>query len=167
MGVNSVSESIEMAKKSDDSSMKSSPRRQTYAVLANDDLLDDIAVSETDELGVVKGRGDLSSSDKGQTLNTIEISVLNRHDTGISEELLGPVVDQLSVDEASNTVLLDLLNFGFHLFALSALQLLQLASALDTNTSSKDLDLVSIHSYIVSKTNKLDVSKTSSYLISW
>lgn len=118
---------------------------KTYSVLANDNLLNNIAVAKADQLGMVKGRSDLASSDKSQTLNTIEISVLNRHDASISKQLLGPVVDKLSVDKAGNAVFLDLLNLGTHLLTLSTLQLFQLASALDADAGTKDLDLVSVH----------------------
>jgi hypothetical protein len=86
------------------------------------------------------------TSDKGQSLNTIEISVLNAGNTRISKQLFGPVIDQLSVDKAVNAVSLDLFDLGLHLLAFSALKLGQLSSRIDTDTGSENLDLISVHS---------------------
>ena len=59
--------------------------------------------------------------------------------------LLGPVVDELAVDEAVNAMGLDLLNLGLHLVLFGPLNLGQSCCGLDGDTGSKNLDLVSVH----------------------
>ncbi|KAI6750784.1 hypothetical protein HG530_014234 [Fusarium avenaceum] len=98
-------------------------------------------MTELDLFGMVKCGSDLTASDKGQTLNAIEIGVLNRHDTSISEQLLGPVINELSVDKAVDAVRLDLLHLGLHLLLLGLLELGQLACRANLDTCTKDLDL--------------------------
>ncbi|KAF3859717.1 hypothetical protein F7725_022116 [Dissostichus mawsoni] len=46
-------------------------------------------VSQLHELGVVEGGGDLSSGDQGEALHAREVSVFDRHDACLSEQLLG------------------------------------------------------------------------------
>jgi hypothetical protein len=118
------------------------------AVLANYHLLDDIAVAELDVFGVVESAGDLGASDKCETLHTVEVGVLDRCNTSVREELLGPVVDELSVDEAVDTVALDALNLGLHLLALRLLQLGQLASSLNLYSRTEDLHLICVHASV-------------------
>ena len=52
------------------------------------------------------------TSDESQPLDTVEVSVFNGHDSLVGEQLLGVIVDQLTVDENVNVVLADFLNLG-------------------------------------------------------
>lgn len=69
----------------------------------------------------------------------------------VSEQLLGPVVDELAVDKAVDAVGLDLVHLGLHLVALGALELGELTGGIDTDASTKNLDLVGIHGYTIAK----------------
>ena len=71
--------------------------------------------------------------------------MLDGADASIREELLWPVVDELSVDETVDAVCLDALNLGLHLLALSLLQLSELACRVDLDPCTEDLDLVRVH----------------------
>jgi hypothetical protein len=118
------------------------------AVLANDNLLDDIAVAELDVFGVVESAGDLGASDKCEALHTVEVGVLDRCNASVREKLLGPVVDELSVDETIDAVALDALDLGLHLLALRLLQLGQLAGSLNLYSRAEDLHLVCVHASV-------------------
>lgn len=59
-------------------------------------LLNNIALSKLDLSGGVEGGHNISSSDEGQPLDALEVGVLNGHDSSISKQLLGVIVDQLS-----------------------------------------------------------------------
>ena len=50
------------------------------------------------------------TSDESQPLDSVEVSVFDGHDALVGEQLLGVIVDQLTVDENVNVVLADLLN---------------------------------------------------------
>ncbi len=116
-----------------------------HLVLPDHDLLDQVALPELDEVRPVEGARDLSAGDKCEALDALKVGVLDAHDAGLGEQGLGPVVDELAVDEAVDAVLLDLLHLGLHLLALGALELGELARALDAEARAKDLDLVRVH----------------------
>lgn len=116
-------------------------------VLSNKDFLNNIAVTKLDELRMVKGGGDFTTSNKGQSLDTIEISMFNGHDSGIWKQLFRPVVDQLSVDKAGNVVSLDLIYFLLHLVLFSTLKFGELTGRVYTDTGTKNLDLVCVHGW--------------------
>lgn len=71
--------------------------------------------------------------------------MLDAHDAGVGQQALWVVVDELTVDEAVDAVRLDALHLCLHLFALGALQLGQLARALDAHARTEHLDLVRVH----------------------
>mmetsp|Transcript_1245 Transcript_1245/g.1980 ORF Transcript_1245/g.1980 Transcript_1245/m.1980 type:complete len:217 (-) Transcript_1245:885-1535(-) len=85
--------------------------------LANHNLLNTFGLSESDELGVVKGGYKLPTCYCGKALYTVEIGVLNSHNASISKKLLRVVVDQLTVNEHVNTMGFDLVDLCLH-FAL-------------------------------------------------
>mmetsp|Transcript_56005 Transcript_56005/g.93095 ORF Transcript_56005/g.93095 Transcript_56005/m.93095 type:complete len:336 (-) Transcript_56005:260-1267(-) len=114
-------------------------------VLSDDDLLDQLARSDLDKLGVVERRHDLCSCHQRQSLNAFKIGVLNGHDTVGGKVLLGEVVDELTVDEAVDTVADDLLALGTHTGALSVLDFSDLGDRVDLDLGAIDLDLVGVH----------------------
>ena len=61
-------------------------------------------MSQLDEVGPVEGGADFSSEDQGQPLDSLEVGVLDRHDSGVGEQLLRVVVDQLPVKRISNII---------------------------------------------------------------
>jgi hypothetical protein len=61
------------------------------------------------------------TSDQRQPFNAVEISVLDGHNSLVSKELLGVVVDELSVDEDVDVVLADQLHLVLHLLLLGQL----------------------------------------------
>ena len=85
-------------------------REPDQLVLADDDLLDEVCVSQLGELRVVEGGGDLGAEDEGQALDALEVGVLDGHHARRSEHLLGEVVDQLTRDEHVAVVLQNLVN---------------------------------------------------------
>jgi len=82
-------------------------------VLANHDLLNQVAGAEDVSLGVVKGGADLTAGDQREALDAVEIGVLDRRDALVAEHLLGVVVDELAVDEEVAAVRGDLLALAF------------------------------------------------------
>ena len=50
------------------------------------------------------------TSDESQPLDPVEVSVFDGHDALVGEQLLGVIVDQLTVDENVDVVFADLLN---------------------------------------------------------
>ena len=68
-----------------------------HLVLADHDLLDEVAVAQLDEVGPVECRTNLPTEDQGQPFDALEVGVFDRHDTGVGEQLLRVIVDQLPV----------------------------------------------------------------------
>ncbi len=59
--------------------------------------------------------------DEAQSLNAIEVCMLDGHDVGIRKQLLRVVVDELAVNEAVDAMPDDLLNLALHLVLLRLL----------------------------------------------
>jgi len=104
-------------------------------VFADHDLFDEITCSDSDLFIAVEGGDDFTAKNESKSLNTFEISVFNRHDFVVGEELLGVIVDKLSekeiknmkigkiflpVDEHVHVVFADILDLFLHLFFLSS-----------------------------------------------
>ena len=114
-------------------------------VLANHDLLDQVAGAEDVALGVVKGGADLTAGDQREALDAVEIGVLDGRDALVAEHLLGVVVDELAVDEEVAAVRGDLLALGSHLRLLRSLDLANLRHGVHPHARAVDLDLVGVH----------------------
>jgi hypothetical protein len=114
-------------------------------VFTDDDLFNQVTVTQLDQLGVIKSGHNLTASDQRQSLHTIEISVLDGSDARVSEKLFGPVVDQLTVDKAVDAVGFDFFDFGFHLVLFGTFEFGEFSGGVDTETGTKDLDFVSVH----------------------
>jgi hypothetical protein len=128
---------------------------RNYFIFSDDDFLDEIASTEFDEFRVIKGTCNFTTRDKRKSLDPIEISVFNRHDSGISKKLFRPVVNQLTIDKAVDAVSLDLFHFGFH-FVLNVSK----ASSVETfsaRSSSASLPVASTRT-LAPKTLTLSVS---------
>jgi len=80
-------------------------------LLTNHDLLDERALAQLDRVRRVEVGADLAAQHERQPLHALEVGVLNRHDAGVGEQLLGVVVDQLSVDEDIGAVFDDPVDF--------------------------------------------------------
>ena len=74
-------------------------RRSSSSLLTNHDLLNEVAASEFDQVGPVKGRDDLTPSNQSQAFHSLKVSVFDGHHSGISKQLLWVVVDQLPREE--------------------------------------------------------------------
>src|SRR5271168_1615036 len=105
-------------------------------------------MTQLDLIWMVKCGCDLPSGYQSQSFYAVEVGMLDGHDTSICEELLGPIIDQLSVDEAVYPMCLDLIHLRLHLLLFCLLQLRKLPSRPDFNTSTKYLDLVCVHGSI-------------------
>mmetsp|Transcript_10172 Transcript_10172/g.28758 ORF Transcript_10172/g.28758 Transcript_10172/m.28758 type:complete len:504 (-) Transcript_10172:27-1538(-) len=120
--------------------------REAYElVLPNHDFLDELALSNLRVLGVVEGRHDLTAGDKSEPLDSVEVGVLDGHHSGVREELLREVVDQLPVDEAVDSVVNNLLDLLPHLVLLGLLYRPNLCHSLGLHASPVDFDLVRVH----------------------
>ena len=128
-------------------------------------LLDDVTLSELDELGVSEGGDDLAAGDEGEALDAVEVGVLDGHDALVGEKLLGVVVDELAVDEHVDVVLADQVHLVLHLLLLGDLwrfsllekcskktyrqlfylNLRDLCDVLHAHARPEDLDLVCVH----------------------
>mmetsp|Transcript_9730 Transcript_9730/g.13306 ORF Transcript_9730/g.13306 Transcript_9730/m.13306 type:complete len:334 (+) Transcript_9730:749-1750(+) len=71
--------------------------------------------------------------------------MLDHHDAGVSHELLGVVVDKLSVDEHVGSVGKDLVHLRLHLLLLGLLDLGNGGHRVNLDFGAHDLDLVVIH----------------------
>ena len=76
---------------------------------------------ESDEVGAVKGASNVATSDERESLHSLKVGMLDAHNASFRKQTLWPVVDELSVDEAVDSVLLDLLHLGLHLLPLRPL----------------------------------------------
>lgn len=90
--------------------------RDSYLVLADHDLLDQVTSTDLDLVGLVKCRGDFTTRNKCQSFDTLKVGMLDGHDTLFRKDGFRVVVDQLSVDETCDTVGGDLFNLGLHFF---------------------------------------------------
>mmetsp|Transcript_5591 Transcript_5591/g.9776 ORF Transcript_5591/g.9776 Transcript_5591/m.9776 type:complete len:440 (-) Transcript_5591:876-2195(-) len=120
-------------------------RKLEEALLSNHGLLNQFSRSKHDVLRLVKGRGQLSASYSGQTLNTIEVSVLNAHHTGLGKQRRRPVVHKLTVNEYITSRLEDLLHLSLHFLLFRLLNLSHGIHRVNLDARAVDLDLVSIH----------------------
>ena len=68
-------------------------------VLTQHLLLDELALSEHMQIGLVEGAQDLRAQHGRESLGAIEVGVLDDHHSFLGHELLRVVVDELSVDE--------------------------------------------------------------------
>ena len=59
---------------------------------------------QLNKLWVVEGRCDFPSRDGGQVLDAVKVGVLDGHDAGLGKDLLGEVVDELTVDKNVDAV---------------------------------------------------------------
>ena len=114
-------------------------------VLADHDLLDEVAVAELDTLRVVECGDDLAAEHERQALDALEVGVLDGHDARVGEQLLGVVVDELTVDEDVGAVLADALHLLLHLLLLGELELGHLGHRVDLDARAEHLDLVGVH----------------------
>ena len=114
-------------------------------VLTDHELVNLGAATENIGLGVVEGGEDLGTEDGRESFHTVEIGVLNNHDTGVSKKLLGIVINELSVNEDVGLVGKDLVNLPLHLELLSLLDLSDLHDGVDLDLRAEDLNLVVVH----------------------
>jgi hypothetical protein len=91
-------------------------RYAAYLVLANHNLLNHLAPSELHKIRSLESASNLTSGNKRQSFDTLEIGVLDHHDAFLCQERFGVVVDELAIDEAVNTVCGDGVDFGFIFF---------------------------------------------------
>lgn len=59
-------------------------------------LFDNITLSKFHFVGLVERADDFSTSDECKSLDAVKVCVFDSHDSGVSEQLLGVVVDKLS-----------------------------------------------------------------------
>lgn len=114
-------------------------------VLSDHDLFDERAASEEGGVGGVEGGEDVGAEDGGESFSAIEVGVLDDHDAFLSEELLGVVVDELSVDEDVGLVGNDLVDLPLHLQLLGLFDLGDLHHGVDLHLGSENLDFVVVH----------------------
>jgi len=115
-----------------------------HLVFTDHDLLDLVAGAKNIGIGAVKSGQNLGAEDGGESLNTIKVSVLNNHNAGTSEELLGVVVNKLSINEDIGLVGKNFVDFSLHLSLLSFLNFTDLLHRVDLDLGAHNLDLVVI-----------------------
>eukprot|EP00963_Diacronema_lutheri_P005338 scaffold416_cov329-Pavlova_lutheri.AAC.6 len=118
-----------------------------HGLLSHGDLFHQVAGSQShlNLLVCAKVGGDLSTSDQRQALDAIKVGVLDGHDPGVREELLGVVVDELSIDEAGGTGVQYGLALVFHLGLLRCFEVSHLLQALGPDSCAIELELVGVH----------------------
>ena len=113
-----------------------------HLVFTDKHLLNLVAGAKNLSLRLVEGGEDFGTEHGRESLNAIEVSMLNHGDTSLLKELLGVVVDELTVDEDIGLVGKDFVNLGLHLALLSVLNLTNLVHRVDLDLGAHDLDLV-------------------------
>ena len=108
-------------------------------------FFNDVAFSEGDEFGVVKGAGDLSARDGGEPFDPVKVGVFDGHDAAFGKDGFGVVVDELSVDENVASVCENLVAFGFHFFLFGLFDFRHLGHAVDLDAAAVDFDFVRVH----------------------
>jgi len=70
-------------------------RKPDELVFTDHYLLDEVTVAQLDKVRAIERRTNFTPKDKGQPFHALEVSMLYRHHSGVGEQLLGVVVDQL------------------------------------------------------------------------
>ncbi|GIX62056.1 DUF748 domain-containing protein [Babesia caballi] len=120
-------------------------------VLADEDLLDLVAVAKGHALGGVERADNLAAQALGKALHAVKVRVLDGHDAGLLEELVGVVVDQLPVDEDVAAVAQNAVDLVLHLLLLALLQRAHGLEAVDVHLHAVDLHLVGVHGGVSDK----------------
>mmetsp|Transcript_23269 Transcript_23269/g.53775 ORF Transcript_23269/g.53775 Transcript_23269/m.53775 type:complete len:250 (-) Transcript_23269:126-875(-) len=121
------------------------PRELDDLVLADHHLGDLLAGSQLRLLWVVEGRHDVRPQDCGQALGAVEVGVLDGHDASLLEQLLGVIVDQLTVDEHVAAVLDNAVHLRLHLLPLRLLDLGDGLQGVHLHAGAVDFYLVRVH----------------------
>mmetsp|Transcript_160935 Transcript_160935/g.516535 ORF Transcript_160935/g.516535 Transcript_160935/m.516535 type:complete len:405 (-) Transcript_160935:533-1747(-) len=121
------------------------PRELDDLVLADHHLGNPFAMTELRVPGVLEGRHDVRAQDRREALGAIEVRVLNRHDTSVLKQLLGIVVDELTVDEHVAAVRHNPVDFLLHLLLLGRLNLSHGLERVHLDPGAVDFDLVGVH----------------------
>jgi hypothetical protein len=115
-------------------------------VLANHDLFNRAAGTEGScVFGVIESGEDFRAQNSGKALNSIEVSMLDDHYTSLSEELLGVVVDKLTVDKYVGLVSEDLIDLKLHFALFCLLNIGDTLQGVDANLGAHNFDLIVIH----------------------
>mmetsp|Transcript_160934 Transcript_160934/g.516530 ORF Transcript_160934/g.516530 Transcript_160934/m.516530 type:complete len:633 (-) Transcript_160934:27-1925(-) len=114
-------------------------------VLSDHHLGDHRAEAQLGLLGVLEGRSDVCAQHSRQALGALEVRMLNGHDPSILEELLGIVVDELTVDEHVAAVRRNPVHLVPHLLLLGRLNLSHRLEGVNLDAGPIDLDLVGVH----------------------
>mmetsp|Transcript_40486 Transcript_40486/g.96218 ORF Transcript_40486/g.96218 Transcript_40486/m.96218 type:complete len:301 (-) Transcript_40486:646-1548(-) len=114
-------------------------------ILPDHHLFDDLAFPEGDVLRIVERRRDFAAGDKREPLDALKVRVLDCHHARVRKQLLREVVDQLTVDEAVDAVVDDLLHLVPHLVLLRGLDIRHLLHRLRADPRAVDLNLVRVH----------------------
>ena len=138
----------------------------TYLIFANDDFLDQVTMTQFDEIRTIKGAGNLTTGDKRESFNSFEISVFDHENPLLCQYRFWIVVDQLSVYKHVDAMSGDGFHFRLHFFlggettiklanrrsgvcgraySLRSFQFREFSSAVDLHTCTKDLDFIGIH----------------------
>lgn len=119
---------------------ESERRKKTIANLFNE-----LAFAHLDFFGALKRRHNVAAEHEREALDALKVGVLDSHQAGIGEKLLGIVVDELTIDEDVAAVRNDSFHFCSHLGLLGRFDFGDLGSRLDTDATAKHFDLVRIH----------------------
>ena len=116
-------------------------------VFSNHDLLDQFTLTQDFVLSlwVIESTQNLGSGGSSESLDAIEVSVLDDHDALVRHELLGVVVDELSVDEDSWLVCQDFLDLVGHFFLFSGFELSHGVDGVDLSFDGVNFDFIIVH----------------------
>mmetsp|Transcript_19598 Transcript_19598/g.28934 ORF Transcript_19598/g.28934 Transcript_19598/m.28934 type:complete len:354 (-) Transcript_19598:412-1473(-) len=127
------------------------PSKTDNLILSNHDFFHNVTFAEGDQLGMLKGTCNLTTSNGSKTLNSIEIGMFNGHNTVLSKDGLGKVVNELTVNENVCSMSNNLLTLLTHLVLLCLFNLRHLIHGINLDTTSINFDLISIHGRIGNK----------------
>lgn len=127
-------------------------------------LFDKVATSQFDHVGATESGDNLPAGNKGQPLDAVKVGVLDGHNAGVGEQLLGVVVDQLPVDEHSAVVLQNQFDLLLHLLLLGQLQFGHFGHWIDADTWAEHLQQRTKIPQLINKRIFLEKEPRSNYV---
>jgi hypothetical protein len=136
-------------------------RKANHTILSEHNLFDELASAKPDEFRMLERAHNFTTGDLCKSFDSIEISVFDRNDAVIGEVLLSQVVDKLTsqhtkhtkqtkqtnltIDEASDSMVDDLLALLDHSLALRCLDVGNLLRTFGLDRRRVDFDFIGIH----------------------
>lgn len=106
-------------------------------------------------INIVEGTQDVRSQYSCESLSSVEIGVLDDHYTFLRKELLGVVVNKLTINEDIRFVVQNFLDFHFHFFFLSCLNFGNFIHRINLNFWAMNFNFIIVHGSVCNKNSRI------------